>query len=104
LKNKTAGVDATVLLLGGIIENQNSGCVSLIITNEVRILIFDDPAEQENRQQCRQRPQSGSREGKLSNQGVRAARAMHEFLFVSIQVYSTKYSSGTVIMTVIALQ
>jgi hypothetical protein len=52
----------SVLLLGGIIENQNSGFVSLIITNEVRILIFDDPAEQENLQ----RPQSGFTEGKLS--------------------------------------
>jgi hypothetical protein len=82
----------SVLLLGGIIENQNSGFVSPIITNEVRILIFDDPAEQENMQH----PKSGSREGKLSNQGGRAARAMHAFLFVSNQVDNTKFSSGTV--------
>jgi hypothetical protein len=37
----------------------------------VRILIFDDPAELYERQ----RPQSGSREGKLSNPRRRAARA-----------------------------
>ena len=82
----------SVLLLGGIIENQNSGFVSPIISNEVRILIFDDPAEQENRQRLK----SGSTEGKLSNQGGRAARAMHAFLFGSTQVYSNKFSSGTV--------
>jgi hypothetical protein len=82
----------SVLLLGGIIENQNSGFVSLIISDEVRILIFDDPAEQENWQ----RLQSCSTEGKLSNQGGRTARAMYAFLFVSTQVYSTKFSSGTV--------
>ena len=38
-------------------------------------MIFDDPAENERGQ----RPGSGSWEGKLSNPGGRAARAMHEF-------------------------
>jgi hypothetical protein len=62
-----------VLLLGGIIENQNSGFVIRfdLYANEVRILIFDDPAEQEDWQ----RPESGPREGKLSNQGGRPVRA-----------------------------
>ena len=43
----------------------------ILLADEVRILIFDDPAEQEDWQ----RPQSGSREGKLSNHGGRALRA-----------------------------
>ena len=45
-----------VLLLGGIIENQNSDFVThysskailALLRDEVRILIFDDPAEQED--------------------------------------------------------
>ena len=80
--------------------------------DEVRILIFDDPAELEKPQ----RPGSGSREGKLSNPRGRAARArcmnfslenlrnparelerragaMHQF--PSGQVYSTKFSFCT---------
>jgi hypothetical protein len=37
-----------VLLLGGIIDNQNSDFVSDNWANEARILIFNDPAEQED--------------------------------------------------------
>jgi hypothetical protein len=45
-----------ILLLGGIIENQNSDFVThysskailALLRDEVRILIFDDPAEQED--------------------------------------------------------
>jgi hypothetical protein len=45
--------------------------------DEVRILIFDDLAENGRGQ----RPESGSREGQLSNPRGRAAHAMHEFFF-----------------------
>ena len=48
--------------------------------DEVRIWIFDDPAENERGQ----RPGSGSREGKLSNPRGRAARAMHGIFFSKI--------------------
>jgi hypothetical protein len=47
------------------------------MANEVRILIFDDLAELYESQ----RPGSGSREGKLSNAGGHAARALHDFFF-----------------------
>ena len=59
-------------------------------------MIFDDPAEQEDWQ----RPQSGPREGKLSNQGGHAVRARCMNLLFSSQVYSTKFSSGTCITAV----
>ena len=54
-------------------ENQNSDFKAngASCHDEVRILIFDDPAELEKPQ----RPGSGSREGKLSNPRGRAARA-----------------------------
>jgi hypothetical protein len=44
-------------------------------------LIFDDPAENERGQ----RPPFGSWDGKLSNAGGRAARAMHEFFFENLR-------------------
>ena len=59
--NETKLRTLPLLLPGRIIENQNSDFVNLLSSmrfykaNEVRILIFDDPAQQEERQ----RPGSG---------------------------------------------
>jgi hypothetical protein len=63
------------LVLGGIIENQirTSSCNKAnwsLLHDEVRILIFDRMTENYRRQ----RPRSGSWEGKLSNERGRAAR------------------------------
>ena len=65
-----------------VFENPNKATSNLALClDEVRILIFDDPAEL-----CeRQRPGSGSWEGKLSNARGRAARAMHDFFFENLR-------------------
>ena len=67
--------------MGSTVELSGTKLGLALCLDEVRILIFDDPAEL-----CeRQRPGSGSWEGKLSNARGRAARAMHEFFFENLR-------------------